>query len=344
MIKYKNALVVGAGAFGTSLASILADRFENVVLKVRSQDVYDAINKNRENSVYLKGIKLKENIRAVLEWDELSDEFDNDIQLLVSGLPTAGIKPFFEENYDKFLGYFKRGIPLISLSKGIDPDTLELSDDLFFEFFPHHKELITFLSGPSFAKEIMQEQITLVTLGGRSRRVLRELSLMLDTSYFKALPSYDIKGVLLGGALKNVLAISGGIIEGLGYNHNTRAAMITRGIVEMLRFGKVFNARPETFYGLSGMGDLILTTTGGLSRNKQFGLEIAKGRNPEEIINSQRTVVEGYKTTKATHLLCEKYEIRARIFNGLYEVLYNEVDAKEVINMLMNTPAKFEIE
>lgn len=344
MIKYKNALVVGAGAFGTSLASILADRFENVVLKVRSKDVYDAINNDRENSVYLEGIKLKENIRAVLEWDELSDDFDKNIQLLVSGLPTAGIKPFFETNYDRFLGYLKRGIPLISLSKGIDPDTLELSDDLFFEFFPHHKELITFLSGPSFAKEIMQEQITLVTLAGRSRRVLRELALMLDTAYFKALPTYDVKGVLLGGALKNVLAISGGIIEGLGYNHNTRAAMITRGIVEMLRFGKVFNARPETFYGLSGMGDLILTTTGGLSRNKQFGLEIAKGRKPLEIINSQRTVVEGYKTTKATHLLCEKYEIRARIFNGLYEVLYNEVEAKDVIKMLMNTPAKFEIE
>lgn len=344
MITYKNALVVGAGAFGTSLASILADRFEKVVLKVRSKDVYDAINNDRENSVYLKGIKLKENIQAVLEWDELDEDFDQDIQLLVSGLPTAGIKPFFEENFDRFERYFQRGIPLISLSKGIDSETLELSDDLFFDYFPHYRDLITFLSGPSFAKEIMQEQITLVTIGGRSRKVLSQISHMLDTSYFKALPSYDVKGILLGGALKNVLAIAGGIIEGFGYNHNTRAAMITRGIVEMLRFGKVYNARPETFYGLSGMGDLILTTTGGLSRNKQFGLEIAKGRKPIEIINSQRTVVEGYKTTKAAHLLSEKYEIRARIFNGLYEVLYNEVPANEVITMLMNTPAKFEIE
>ena len=344
MITYKNALVVGAGAFGTSLASILADRFEKVVLKVRSKDVYDAINNDRENSVYLKGIKLKENIQALLEWDELDKDFDQDIQLLVSGLPTAGIKPFFEENFDRFEKYFQRGIPLISLSKGIDSETLELSDDLFFDYFPHYRDLITFLSGPSFAKEIMQEQITLVTIGGRSRKVLSQISHMLDTSYFKALPSYDVKGILLGGALKNVLAIAGGIIEGFGYNHNTRAAMITRGIVEMLRFGKVYNARPETFYGLSGMGDLILTTTGGLSRNKQFGLEIAKGRKPIEIINSQRTVVEGYNTTKAAHLLSEKYEIRARIFNGLYEVLYNEVPANEVITMLMNTPAKFEIE
>ena len=158
MITYKNALVVGAGAFGTSLASILADRFEKVVLKVRSKDVYDAINNDRENSVYLKGIKLKENIQAVLEWDELDKDFDQDIQLLVSGLPTAGIKPFFEENFDRFEKYFQRGIPLISLSKGIDSETLELSDDLFFDYFPHYRDLITFLSGPSFAKEIMQEQ------------------------------------------------------------------------------------------------------------------------------------------------------------------------------------------
>lgn len=343
-ITYKTALVVGAGAFGTSLASILANRFENVVLKVRSEDVYKAINDKRENSVYLPGIKLAENIHAILDWEEFDQKTEEGIELIVSGLPTVGIKPFFENNYERFLGYFEKEIPLVSLSKGIDPETLELSDDLLYDFFPHHKELINFLSGPSFAKEIMEEQITLVTVAGRSRKVLTSLSRMLDTGYFKALPSYDVKGVLLGGALKNVLAIAGGVIEGLGYNHNTRAAMITRGIVEMLRFGKVFNARPETFYGLSGMGDLILTTTGGLSRNKQFGLEIAKGRRPIDIINSQRTVVEGFKTTKAAHLICQKYEIRARIFNGLYEVLYNDENAEEVIKMLMNTPAKFELE
>jgi glycerol-3-phosphate dehydrogenase (NAD(P)+) len=342
--QYHTALVVGAGAFGTSLASILANRFENVILKVRSDDVYQAINKEGENSVYLPGIKLANNIKAIKDWDEFDKDKEDQLELIVSGLPTVGVKSFFTENHERFLGYFEREIPLISLSKGIDPESLELSDDLFFEFFPHHKEYINFLSGPSFAKEIMQEQITLVTVAGRSRKVLTQVSRMLDTPYFKALPSYDIKGVLLGGALKNVLAIAGGIIEGLGYNHNTRAAMITRGIVEMLRFGRVFNARPETFYGLSGMGDLILTTTGGLSRNKQFGLEIAKGRKPLEIINSQRTVVEGYKTTMAAHLICEKYEIRARIFNGLYEVLYNDVDAAEVITMLMNTPAKFELD
>lgn len=340
----KIALVVGAGAFGTSIASVLANNFEKVIVKVRSEDVYLSIKNDKENAVYLPGMKLADNIYAAMEWNEVEEHGEENIQLVVSGLPAAGISDFFRANHSRFLKYLEKGAPFISLSKGIDPETLELSDDLFYELYPYHKELFTFLSGPSFAKEIMQEQITLVTVAGRSRRVLQAVSSMLECAYFKALPSYDVKGVLLGGALKNILAIAGGIIEGLGFNHNTRAAMITRGIAEMNRFGKVYNARPETFYGLSGMGDLILTTTGELSRNKRFGLEIARGKKPEEIINSQRTVVEGYKTARAAHLVSEKYDIRANIFNGLYEVLYEDKEPIDVIKRLMTVPSKFELD
>ncbi|OUR96543.1 hypothetical protein A9Q84_09345 [Halobacteriovorax marinus] len=342
-MSYDCALVVGAGAFGTSIASVLANNFKKVILKVRSVDVYESLLKG-ENSVYLPGQKLSDNIVPALSWDEVDEQTTGKIELIISGLPTAGISSFFSENSERFSRYFEQGVPLVSLSKGIDPITLELADDLFFDLWSQHRELFTFLSGPSFAKEIMEEQITLVTLAGRSRKVLKNVSKMLDTQYFKVLPSYDIKGVLLGGALKNVLAIAGGILEGLGYNHNTRAAMITRGIAEMLRFGKVYNARPETFYGLSGMGDLILTTTGELSRNKSFGLEIAKGRSPEEIVNSQRTVVEGFKTSKAAYLVSEKYEIRASIFEGVYRVLYENADPREVLTKLMRQPGKFELD
>ena len=338
--KKKVALVIGAGAFGTAMAQVLSTNFEKVILKVRSQDIYDAI-KAGENSVYLPGLKTASNIDAALSWDEV-DSHTGKIELIVSALPTAGINEYFKENYDRFLGYFIKGIPLMSLSKGIDPDTLELSDDLFFDMYPHFKDQFCFLSGPSFAHEIMQEQITLVTLAGRSKQVLENVSEMVNTNSFKVLASYDVKGVLLGGALKNILAIAGGVIEGLGYNHNTRAAMITRGIAEMLRFGAVYNARPETFYGLSGMGDLILTTTGDLSRNKTFGLELAKGRKAEEIIKSQRSVVEGYKTAKAAHFISERFDIRAQIFNGVYGVLYNNLEPREVITKLMRSPSKFE--
>lgn len=338
--KNKIALVIGAGAFGTAMAQVLSQNFDKVILKVRSQDIYDAI-KGGENSIYLPGLKIASNIDAALTWDEV-DSIPGNIELIVSALPTAGISEYFNENYDRFLSYLMRKIPVVSLSKGIDPNTLELSDDLFFDMYPHFKDHFCFLSGPSFAHEIMQEQITLVTLAGRSKKVLEEVSLMMNTSSFKVLASYDIKGVLLGGALKNILAIAGGVIEGLGYNHNTRAAMITRGIAEMLRFGAVYNARPETFYGLSGMGDLILTTTGDLSRNKTFGLELAKGRKAEEIIKSQRSVVEGYKTAKAAHFISEQFDIRAQIFNGVYGVLYNDLDPREVITKLMRSPGRFE--
>lgn len=339
----RTALVIGAGAFGTSIANVLAHNFRKVILKVRSEDVYESI-KGGENKIYLPGKSLLSNVNPALTWDEADDCVEEGVDLVVSGLPTAAIRSYYGENYERFLSYLKRDIPFVSLSKGIDPDTLELPDDLFFDLYPNHRELFTFLSGPSFAAEIMEKQITLVSLAGRSRKNLMKISNLLNNEYFKVFMSYDVKGVLLGGALKNILAIAGGIIEGLGFNHNTRAAMITRGIAEMLRYGKVFNARPETFYGLSGMGDLILTTTGDLSRNKTFGMELAKGRNAQEIISSQRSVVEGYKTTLAAHRLSELYEIRARIFNGLYEVLYEGALPEDIIKNMMAIPARFEID
>jgi glycerol-3-phosphate dehydrogenase (NAD(P)+) len=341
-MQHDTALVIGAGAFGTSIGFVLSNKFKNVILKVRSQDIYDCLKKG-ENTVYLPGQQLPSNFIPALTWEEVEQiQGKGKIELIVSGLPTAAIKPFYKENFTRIENYLKQQIPIVSLSKGIDSETLELPDDLFYDYFGVYRDLITFLSGPSFAKEILDEQITLVSLAGRSRSQLMNIAQMLQTDYFKAFPTYDIKGLLLGGALKNVVAIAGGIIEGLGYNHNTRAAVITRGIVEMMRFGKVFNARPETFYNLSGMGDLILTTTGGLSRNKMFGLEIAKGRKAQEIIDSQRYVVEGYKTTKAAYLLAQKYEIRTRIFEGLYRVLYEDVDPTKVIKELMMLPSKFE--
>ncbi|HAZ14366.1 MAG: hypothetical protein A2X86_19250 [Bdellovibrionales bacterium GWA2_49_15] len=339
----RTALVVGGGAFGTSIANVLALNFKKVILKVRSADVYAGL-KTGENTIYLPGHKLAPNIHGALSWDEVDDLVDDGVDLVVSGLPTHSIRSYYKESYERFLMYLKRDIPFVSLTKGIDPDTLELSDDLFFDLFPLYRDQFCFLSGPSFANEIMQEQITLVSLAGRSRKNLLAVASMMDTPYFKVFCTYDVKGVLLGGALKNILAIAGGVIEGLGYNHNTRAAMITRGIAEMLRFGQVYNARPETFYGLSGMGDLILTSTGDLSRNKLFGLEIAKGRNAEEVIKSQRYTVEGYKTTRAVHALGERYQIRARIVNGLYQVLFEGANPADIIAKMMQLPDRFDID
>ncbi len=338
--KNKTALVVGGGAFGTSIASVLSYQLGEVFIQVRDESLKKELCEGR-NEKYLKGQKIPGNLTAFSDFSEL-DLDSLKIEVIVSALPMPAIQEYFSAHRELFQSLLKRGMPMISLAKGIDSEKLLLADDLFFELFNQHRDQFCFLSGPSFASEIVEKQITLVSLAGRSREHLKNLADLLETPYFKVFPTYDIKGLLLGGALKNILAIAAGMIEGLGYNHNTRAAMLTRGITEMLRFGKVFNARPETFYGLSGMGDLILTATGGVSRNRWFGMKIAEGMTPKEIFEKHHVVVEGYKTTKAAYLLAEKYEIHTRIFGGLYQVLYEGRDIREAIAELMALPPKFE--
>lgn len=341
-MKYKTALVLAGGAFGTSIGFVLTHNFQKVIIKVRSKEIYDEIN-DGENTTYLPGQKLPVTLRAALTWDEVRKLQDEEIELVVSGLPMSAIDDFCVENYKELKDLLKKGTPLVSLAKGIDHETLKLPDEIYSSHFEDYRNQLMYLSGPSFAKEILDKQITIVSLAGEHKENLLAACDMLGTDFFKALPTTDVKGVLLGGSLKNVIAIAGGIMEGLGYNHNTRAALITRGIVEMLRFGSYFGAKPETFYGPSGMGDLILTTTGELSRNKSFGIEIAKGRKAEEIIAHSKSVVEGYKTTLAAHRLAVSKKINARIFSGLYYVLYEGHDPKEVVQEMMMLPPKFEV-
>jgi glycerol-3-phosphate dehydrogenase (NAD(P)+) len=342
-MKYKTALVLAGGAFGTSIGFVLTQNFHKVIIKVRSQEIYDEINRG-ENTTYLPGQKLPASLKAALTWDEVEQIKQGEIELIISGLPMSAIDDFCQTNYLELKKLLDTGVPLVSLAKGIDHETLKLPDEIYRTHFEDYRKQLMYLSGPSFAKEILDKQITIVSIAGEDKVNLLNACDMLGTDFFKALPTTDVKGVLLGGSLKNVIAIAGGIMEGLGYNHNTRAALITRGIVEMLRFGSFFGARPETFYGPSGMGDLILTTTGELSRNKSFGIEIAKGRKPEDIIRASKSVVEGYKTAKAAHFLAERKHINARIFTGLYKVLYEGHDPKEVIQALMLLPPKFEDE
>lgn len=342
-MKYKTALVLAGGAFGTSIGFVLTQNFDKVIILVRSKDIYTEINAG-ENTTYLPGQKLPSSLKAALSWEEVDAIKVGSIDLIVSGLPMAAIDDFCQSNLSQLKKLLDSGVPLVSLAKGIDHETLKLPDEIYKTHFEAYRKQLMYLSGPSFAKEILDKQITIVSLAGEDKINLLKACDMLGTAFFKALPTTDVKGVLLGGSLKNVIAIAGGIMEGLGYNHNTRAALITRGIVEMLRFGSFFGARPETFYGPSGMGDLILTTTGELSRNKSFGIEIAKGRKPEDIIKASKSVVEGYKTAKAAHFLALSKNINARIFSGLYLVLYEGHCPKEVVDELMRLPPKFDDE
>ena len=345
MSSRQHALVIGGGAFGTSIANVLANNFKKVILKVRRESVRDKILKQGENQEYLPGHTLAPNLVPALSWEEVEKNVKGSLDLIVSGLPVASLTDFYTTNQSYLTGYFIQKTPLVSLSKGINLGKMgiEFPDDIFFKLWPRHRHLFTFLSGPSFAGEIMQRQITLVTLAGESPKQVARVSSMFETGYFKVLGSGDIKGVLLGGALKNVIAIAGGIIEGLGYSTNTRAAMITRGISEMLKFAPVFEAKAETFYGLSGMGDLILTTTGGLSRNKRFGLELAVGGgDPFDVQMKQKGVVEGYHTAQAVNVISGEHDIKTHIFDGVHRVVFKDENPRNVIEELMALPFGFE--
>lgn len=338
-----NAIVIGGGAFGTAMASLLCQNCEKVFVKVRSPDTFMALQRG-ENHLYLKGLQLPKNLVPFYSWDDLEGLItEKNIEVILYALPTKTIRNFLSTHKEIIQKFLFTGTPLVSLCKGIDPDTLELPDDLFFDAFSDFRDQFAFLSGPSFASEIVEKQITVTSLAARSRILLEKLSHILETPYFKVTPTYDIKGVLLGGALKNPLAIACGIIEGLGYNNNTRAALITRGMVDMLTIGQIFNARAETFYGPSGAGDLILSTTGQMSRNKKFGLEIARGKRPQEIMKNQRDVVEGYKCTFAVKKIIEKFSLECRIFEGIYDILYNDISPQEIIAGLMDRPFQFQL-
>lgn len=340
-MNYQTAVVLGGGAFGSAIAFVLAQNFSQVIVLVRSQNIYDEINAGH-NPTYLPGHKLSANIKAAMSWEEIDNLKQGRVEVIVSGLPMSAIDEFMIDHKSRIVDFLEQGVCLVNLAKGIDADTLELADQMFLKHLSGFEDQLMYLSGPSFAQEILEQQVTIVSLAGLHKEKLLRTCEFFSTPFFKCLPTLDVKGVLLGGALKNVIAIAGGIIEGLGYNHNTRAALITRGIVEILRFGSFYHARPETFYGPSGMGDLILTTTGGLSRNKSFGLEIAKGRKASEVLAQATSVVEGYKTTEAAYLLAEREKINVRVFKGLYEVLYLDHDPREVIQRIMELPSKFD--
>lgn len=334
------ACVLGGGAFGSAVAQVLSVNFKKVLLMVRSQEHAQEISQ-QHNPRYLPGKKLSSRIHPVQSWEEVEKVKEGRLNLIVYALPMSAMTTYCAKHAAAITPYLKGGALFLSLAKGIDVQTKKLSDDILLDYFPAVKKQFTYLSGPSFAAEIVAEHVTLVSISGENKESITQLVPMLSTPYFKPFPSTDKKGVLLGGALKNVLAIAGGLVEGLGFHHNTRAALITRGIIDMLRIGEIFNAHPETFYGLSGMGDLILSITGDLSRNKNLGLAVARGVSPEAFIAENNLTVEGYKTARAVHDLAQEHGVRTRIFQGVYDVLYHHRGPLEVIEELMGLKVGF---
>jgi glycerol-3-phosphate dehydrogenase (NAD(P)+) len=243
----------------------------------------------------------------------------------------------------QYASFLAKDAVIVSASKGIELDTLMPLSEVFRDVLPKEfHERLCFLSGPSFAKEVAKKMPTAITLASYDPAVGRKVQELLSSSWFRVYTNPDVIGVELAGALKNVVAIAAGVLEGMGFGYNTAAALLTRGLAEMARLGVAMGGRLATFSGLSGMGDLVLTCTGGLSRNRTLGVRLGKGEKLEDIMAGAKTVAEGVKSAKAARELAQRYGIEMPITDEVYHILYEGKDPKQALRDLMTRELKDE--
>lgn len=328
--------VIGAGSWGTTIANLLALKGYGVTLWVYEADLCEKIKETGENSVYLPGITLSGNIKPTGSIEEAS----SGMELIVSAAPAQVVRRVISTA----VPYISKDAVIVSLSKGIEEGTLMLMSDLLEDVLPErlHKGL-SFLSGPSFAREVAQKMPTAVVIASGNRDAALKAQEVFTTEYFRVYTHDDVTGVELGGAVKNVIAIATGISDGLGFGYNTRAALITRGLAEISRLGIKMGANPLTFSGLAGLGDLVLTCTGELSRNRTVGYKIGKGMTLEEATGDMKMVAEGVATSRAVYHLSKKIGVEMPITEHVYKILYERLPAKEAVISLMSRGSKGEL-
>lgn len=329
--------VIGAGAWGTALAHLLATKGLNVRLWAFEPEVVESIQTQRENSWYLPDVVLPNSIQAM---NSLSDCIQST-DLIVLAVPSHTMAGMMAQ----LRPLLKKHRPITIATKGIEEDTLQLMSQVVERHLPEAWHTwITVLSGPSFAAEVCRWKPTTILLAGRDFNLVNRLQQIFLTPQFRVYAGRDLIGAQLGGALKNVMAIAAGIVDGLELGGNARAALITRGLAEMIRLGKAMGADTSTFYGLSGLGDLVLTSTGVLSRNYQVGLQLAKGINRATLSTSTRTVAEGIITSRAAMALATQHRIEMPIVQGVYRVLFESNNPRHIVSDLMSRTAKSEVE
>jgi glycerol-3-phosphate dehydrogenase (NAD(P)+) len=327
--------VVGAGAWGTALALLLAGKGRAVALWMYEQDLARETARSRENRVYLPGFPLPASITVTPELEQAVA----GAACVLSVVPSHTVRQVSA----RFGPLLAKDAVIINASKGIELDTLKPLAEVFTDTLPpaFHRRLC-FLSGPSFAKEVAQGQPTAVALASVDPAVGREAQQLLSTSFFRVYTNRDVVGVELGGSVKNVIAIAAGVLEGLGYGHNTMAALITRGLAEMARLGAAMGADPRTFSGLAGIGDLVLTCTGGLSRNRTLGVRLGKGERFDDIMKGLPTVAEGVRTAKATRELARRHGVEMPVVDEVFRIIYEGKDPRRALNDLMSRELKGE--
>ena len=334
--------IIGAGSFGTALAVNFSKYTDKVYLKCRNPEFAKKLKQCRQNPDYLPGIVLKENI--IIE-DRFEPVFKNaDIIFLV--VPSIALKSTLEEikQYDAQFNF--NDYIFINTAKGVGLNTLEMSHKVFSDVFGKQMlERYAMLSGPSFAAEVAVGLPTAVCIASFNNSVLAGVKeFFKNNQNFRIYTLNDVIGLELGGALKNIIALASGISDGLKLGYNARAALLTRGIAEITRFGEAMGADRQTFAGLSGIGDLILTSTSDLSRNRTVGLKIAMGMSLDSIVNGMKMIAEGVTTTKSVHILAKQKNIYMPITEIVYLVLYEGLKLQDAITMLLQRDIKNEFD
>ena len=324
--------VLGAGSWGTALAKLLADNGHAVTLWGRSPEAMRQMEEARENSSYLKGVRFPGNLRATGEVAAAVRGKAMVVSVVPSQVTRATLVGCARD--------IAPGTLLVGASKGIENETLATMDEVFAEVVPHARSV--FLSGPSFAREVGRGVPTAVVVASRDADAALAAQRAFSSERFRAYTSDDVVGVEIGGALKNVMAIASGIADGLEFGYNTRAAIITRGLAEMARLAVKRGGNPLTLAGLAGMGDLVLTCTGDLSRNRHVGVELGRGRPLEQILGGMKEVAEGVRTTRSAFDLSRRVGVDMPITAAVHAVLYGGKPPRDLVIDLMTRSLKEE--
>jgi len=331
----KNVAVIGAGSWGIALAYRLSSNGHNVTLYARRLESADRLKADREDKDKLPGVFLDEKINITSDMEEALKDMD----IIVLTVPSVEIRNVCKKMRPYLAGPEKEQI-IVNCSKGIEKDSLMLMSDVILDELPGSE--VTVLSGPSHAEEVGKNLPTTIVVGAFSKEVGKKVQDVFMSDTFRVYISPDMLGIEIGAALKNVIALAAGIADGMGYGDNAKAALITRGIAEMSRLGTAMGGRFETFAGLSGMGDLVVTCASMHSRNRKAGILMGQGLSCEEACKQVKMVVEGVNSARSAYLLAQKYNVEMPIVEQINLIIYENKSAREVAKDLMLRDSKAE--
>jgi len=331
----KNLAIIGGGSWGTALAIVLAPRFSRIRLWMFEEDLAERMRGSRENDIYLPGFNLPAHVEPT---NDLSAALDG-AEIVLSVTPSHVVRDL----YQRMLPYVTESMLFASATKGLENGTLLRMSEVIHEVLrPRFTARVAVISGPTFAREVAGREPTALVVASEDDGTAEQIQKAFSGPTFRLYTSLDPIGVEIGGAIKNVVAIGAGVLHGMQLGHNAMAALITRGLAEITRLAVAMGGRGPTLAGLAGLGDLVLTCTGDLSRNRTVGVELAHGRKLDEIIGSMKMVAEGVKTTNAVADLARRHRVEMPISEQMFQMLHFQVSPREAIQRLMERQLKGE--